>query len=162
MKHFKNKNTNELRGFESAEQLKNYVDDAGEWVELTTQSELQAAIESNMSVEDVKSQKLTEIEAGYLSAAYAPIEYSGGMFDADQSSRAVMNDILTGADSTFTDDWVLADNTTMTVTYADLKAISAALIERGKPLFSQRYAYKQQLRTATTVDGINAIQVTYV
>lgn len=106
------------------------------------------------------------LTAAYNAAIRANISFTTAAgvaqtYQADDDSRSNLNDMLLTFQSAGATPsgfyWVAADNTRVTMTYADLQAFAAALGTRGAGYFQHLQDKKATVRAATTVSAVEAV-----
>lgn len=109
---------------------------------------------------DVKEQKIAELKAARDAAEVEPIEYNEHIFDYDDKARDRINaaiialEVQEGASI----DWTLADNTSTSVTAADLRGVIAAVAVRSNALHIKYRELKEQVQSAVTNAEVEAIK----
>lgn len=97
------------------------------------------------------------------SRVFAAFTWNGWTFDADERSRARISEagleaLMIAAQGEFQSyDWVLADNTTATLSEQQMLLMSRALRTRTSQLHLAANARRQQIDAATTVAQVEAI-----
>lgn len=108
-------------------------------------------------VAEALPRKLDEIEMEYNTRLNENIEYTGYTFQADKASRTILTEVLIAADDTFSTYWLTADNQKVSMTFAELKGLSNAILFRGQQLFERKTELKTLTRSATTFAELDAI-----
>lgn len=112
----------------------------------------------DMSLDELKSNKLNEFKIARDNEEAEPIEYNGNLFDYDEKSRGRITAAMIALDSTGdTVEWTTADNKTVTVTAADLKGIIVAFAIRSNTLHEKYIDLKEKVMTCTTKEELDLI-----
>lgn len=112
-------------------------------------------------IETIRKVKWSQIKAARASSEYAGFMFKDRLFDSDEYSQgniqgAVLQAVL--EDDSFTRDWTLADNTTMTLTKADVIGLGMALGEHIDSVHSRGRALRALIEAPdATVESIEAI-----
>ena len=112
-------------------------------------------------IETVRKVKWSQIKAARSSSEYAGFMFKDHLFDSDEYSQgniqgAVLQAVL--EDDSFTREWTLADNTTMTLTKAEVIGLGMALGEHVDSVHSRGRAIRALIETPdATVESIEAI-----
>lgn len=115
------------------------------------------------TLQDYKDEKWSEIKRDRDAAINAPLSTPYGVFDADANSRAnIANAVLylqtleqQGTPGTI--DWTLADNTTITLNYAEMSSVGLLLGQRTNAAYDTGRALRTQIDAATTIAEVEAI-----
>ena len=115
------------------------------------------------TLQDYKDEKWEQIKRGRDAAINAPLDTPYGTFDADANSRAnIANAVLylqtleqQGTPGTI--DWTLADNTTITLNYAEMSSVGLLLGQRTNAAYDTGRALRAQIDAATTIAEVDAI-----
>lgn len=115
------------------------------------------------TLQDYKDEKWSEIKRSRDAAINAPLTTPYGVFDADANSRAnIANAVLylqtleqQGTPGTI--DWTLADNTTITLNYAEMSSVGLLLGHRTNAAYDTARALRTQIDAATTIAEVDAI-----
>lgn len=112
------------------------------------------------TLDELKTQKLTELKTIRDKAEVEPIEYNGHSFDYDSKARERINAAiialeLQGEGATI--DWTTADNADTPVTATDLKMIIAAVAVRSNKLHTAYRIAKEKVEEATTAAEVEAV-----
>ena len=94
-------------------------------------------------------------------AEVAPVEYRGNTYDFDTDSRdrldiALKSLSVQGEDATI--GWGMADNTTATITAADIMGVFVTSAVRSNALHEQYRSIKEKIEAAQSVEDLNAIE----
>lgn len=93
-------------------------------------------------------QLLTEAKEQRLAGRYAPISVAGKTFDADELAQANINAVLDEWDILATDGtvaWTLEDNSVVSLTQTELRAVKQSIILRNAQLHEDYRVYKESL-----------------
>ena len=117
-------------------------------------------LRDNSTLDELKTQKLTELKTTRDSLEVEPIEYNGHSFDYDDKARERINAAiialsLQGADASI--DWTTADNQDVKVTVYDLRAIVAAVAVRSNLLHVAYRKAKAQVEAAQNKEEVETI-----
>lgn len=115
------------------------------------------------TLQQVKDQKWEQIKRDRDAAINAPLSTPYGVFDADANSRAnIANSVLylqtleqQGTPGTV--DWTLADNTIITLNYAEMSEVGLLLGQRTNAAYDTGRALRAQIDAATTIAEVDAI-----
>lgn len=112
------------------------------------------------TLEELKSQKLTELKTIRDTEEVKPIEYNGNLFDFDNKARDRINSAiialsLQGEDASI--EWTTADNQDVKVTANDLRMVIAAVAVRSNALHTAYRAAKEKVEAAQNKEEVEAI-----
>ena len=116
-----------------------------------------------LTLQAAKDAKWDAVKAWRDARNYAPFTWGGYTFDADDRSRARIAEaglealMIASTGETQAYEWVLYDNTTATLTEAQMLQMSRALRARTNQLFLASSVKRQQIEAATTVAAVEAI-----
>jgi hypothetical protein len=116
--------------------------------------------EDARSLDEAKIQAWDRIKAARAAAETAPLTVEGRTFDAtDISQRQIAGAVQLAliAGPTFTVDWTLADNTSATLTQAEIIAVGVALGQRTAAVYSIGRGLRAQIESAITVDQVDSV-----
>lgn len=114
---------------------------------------------TDLPLEEVKAKKVAEINAKRDEVATGGFIYNGNTFDSDEVSIGRINSVFTFAthDPEHTQNFITADNQTVTLTNADCLALGyAAGVHIQTQVFTAR-ALKDAVAAATTSQEVVAI-----
>lgn len=106
---------------------------------------------------DAKTAKLAELQAAYEAANYADIEHASKTWKADRDSQQLLATVLSVGSVPPGMYWRDVTETQNPMTYSDLQALAAAILERGLLLDSNLDTKKAAVEAATTIGEVNAI-----
>jgi hypothetical protein len=111
------------------------------------------------NLQDYKSVKWAELKQARNQAEYSGFYWKGFLFDSDALSQQRITNavILAQIDSSFSVNWILADNTTRLLNASELKEISGELVTHVTKQFSRTQALRSALNSATTKHEVEAI-----
>lgn len=115
------------------------------------------------SLDDVKAAKWTEIKAAREAIEYGSFTWDGSTFDADPvSTSRIMGAFALAlaaqaAGQPYSQDWTLADNTTRTLSAADMLTVGAALGARVAGAFATASTLRAQIEAATTIEEVEDV-----
>lgn len=112
------------------------------------------------SIDKLKDAKWEEIKKARDAAQYGGFTWDGSRFDSDQVSQQRIAGSVQLANivgSSFSVDWILADNTTRTLSASDMVAVGAALGAFVQAQFVKGQSLRNQIMAATTPEEISAI-----
>ena len=117
-------------------------------------------LRDNPALDELKTQKLTELKTIRDTEEVKPIEYNGNLYDYDDKARDRINAAiialeLQGEGATI--DWTTADNADTPVTANDLKMIIAAVAVRSNKLHTAYRIAKEKVEEATTAADVEAV-----
>ena len=133
------------------------------WVEMPTQPsphfifdyEVKQWIDPR-TLDEIKSQKWSEIKSGRDSLEFSGFEFDGGIYDSDQVSQGrIMGAASAGVDQT----WTLADNTTVNLTASQLQQLYAALQAHIASVHERGRIARQLIFDAETKEQVEAVQL---
>ncbi len=107
-----------------------------------------------------KARAWSRIKASRAAAETAPLTVAGRTFDAtDVSQRQIAGAVQLAliAGPAFTVDWTLADNTSATLTQAEIVAVGVALGQRTAAIYATGRALRSQIEACATVAGADAV-----
>lgn len=112
------------------------------------------------SLNEIKAQKTATLKAERDAKEVEPITYNGSRFDYDEKARDRINAAIialdmAGAEATL--EWTTADNTNVTVTANDLRAVIAAVAVRSNALHEAYRLAKEEIAAATTKAEVEEI-----
>lgn len=112
------------------------------------------------TLEELKSVKISELKSARDIAEVAPIKYAGNTYDFDTMSRdrldiALKALMVQGEGATI--DWTMADNTTATITAADIMAVFVASAVRSNELHDKYRAAKEKVIAAQNKEELGTI-----
>jgi hypothetical protein len=112
-------------------------------------------------LDEVRSEKLAELDRAYDSAIQQPIVYMGHTFQADTDSQDTLTKTLTTLNAVGNVPpgfaWWTADNIAVPMTLAELNGLAMAMLNRGWAAFQNKQAKKEAVRNAQTVDDVNNV-----
>lgn len=109
------------------------------------------------TTEEAAAAKFMELQASYEAAITADISYLGAAFQADEYSQQVLVKSLSGGALYAPDFWQDKDNVMHTVTFAELQGLSGAMLARGKVAYINLQTKKAAVRSATTIQQVEAV-----
>ena len=111
------------------------------------------------SLDELKSQKLTELKTIRDTEEVKPISYNGNLFDFDEKARDRINSAIIALDITGQSiEWTTADNTNVLVTADDLRGVVANVAVRSNELHIKYRELKEQVEACTTKEELDKIQ----
>ena len=112
------------------------------------------------SLDELKSQKLTELKTIRDSEEVKPIAYNGSLFDFDDKARDRINSAIIALSITGQNiEWTTADNTNVAVTAQDLRNIIANVAVRSNDLHIRYRNAKAKVEEAQTAEELEAIEL---
>lgn len=120
-----------------------------------------SVVENETPLQLARLVKWSQIKAARASSEYAGFMFKGHLFDSDEYSQgniqgAVLQAIL--EDDSFTRDWTLVDNTTMTLTKAEVIGLGVALGAHIDSVHSRGRALRALIEAPdATVETVEAI-----
>ena len=110
-------------------------------------------------LEVIKQRKITELKYQRDTAEVQPIEYNGHSFDYDDKARDRINSAIIALSITEQPiEWTTADNTNVTVTADDLRAVVANIAMRSNELHIKYRELKERVENCTTKEELDKIQ----
>jgi len=97
------------------------------------------------------------IEAAYQNAIQQPVSYMSTAFQADLDSQGVLAKSLVAGSVPVGFFWLDANNTQVSMTFAQLQGLAGAMLVQGQTAFAKKTGLKQQIRAATTAAAVQAI-----
>lgn len=115
--------------------------------------------EDPRSLQDFKAAQWNQIKEARAKAEYSGFVWDGSTFDSDAVSQNHITGAVTLAaiSSTFTLDWILADNSTRTLNQLEMLQVGAALGNHVAEQFSKGIAYRTAVDAATSKEEVEAI-----
>ena len=113
-----------------------------------------------LNLDLAKQQARAKINAARDAAEVAGFTAYGKTFDSDKTSQ---QRILIAANtaqvvgSSFTIDWTCADNSVITLDYAQMLGLPVIMAQAGNALHQKARTLKAQIDAATTLEEINAV-----
>lgn len=110
--------------------------------------------------EELKQRKLQELKWERDRKEVEPIEYNGHTYDYDDKARDRINAAIIALDlqgEKASIEWTLADNSNVTVTANDLRAVIGAVAVRSNDLHVKYRLAKEQAEACKTEDELNKI-----
>lgn len=108
------------------------------------------------SLDEIKSQKWTEIKSERDSLEFGGFEFEGSIYDSNQVSQGrIMGAAGAGIDQT----WTLANNTTVELTARQLKELYAALQAHIAGVHERGRIARQLVFEAKTREQVEAVQL---
>jgi hypothetical protein len=118
------------------------------------------AWEDTRTLDEAKAQAWTRIKAARAAAETGPLTVSGRGFDAtDISQRQIAGAVQLAliAGPAFTVDWTLADNTTATLTQAEIIGVGVALGQRTSAIYATGRSLRAEIDAATSNAEADAV-----
>ncbi len=121
------------------------------------------------SVDDVRQQKLQELDQKFMRwyEQDATVTSSLG-FVADSDARAMMDVSglvttleATPAETRSTVAFMDAENQPHMLTLEQMKAVQLEIIQNGQSAYAQKWAYRNAIETAESVEAVNAIEIDF-
>lgn len=111
------------------------------------------------TLQDHKDLKWIEIKNVRDAVEFGQMVYGGNTYDIDDlSQRRIQGAVqLAGLDGALTMDWTLADNSSVTLTAADIIGLGVALGVHVNAAHVQARTRRASIEAATTVAEVNAI-----
>jgi hypothetical protein len=115
--------------------------------------------EDPRTLADLKAAQWGLIKQARSQAEYAGFTWDGSTFDSDAISQNRITGAVTLAQmsSTFSIDWVLADNTVRTLNQSDMLAVGAALGAHVAAIFAKGVLLREQIEAATTAEEVAGV-----
>ena len=111
------------------------------------------------TLDELKTQKLTELKTMRDTEEVKPIAYNGNLFDFDEKARDRINSAIIALSITGQSiEWTTADNTNVLVTADDLRGVVANVAVRSNAMHVKYRQLKEQVNTCTNKEEIDAIQ----
>lgn len=115
--------------------------------------------EDPRTLADLKAEKWRNIKANRDAAEHGGFEWDGSVFDSDALSQQRITGAVTLAQMSpaFTTVWTLKDNSTRTLSAADMFAVGVALGTHVSTQFLQGQLLRAQIDEAATAQEVEAI-----
>jgi hypothetical protein len=115
--------------------------------------------EDPRTLADLKSAQWVTIKRARSAAEYAGFTWDGSTFDSDAISQNRITGAVTLAQLSpnFTIHWTLANNSTRTLSQADMIAVGVALGQHVQTQFTKAQALRLQIETASTPEQVAAV-----
>jgi hypothetical protein len=116
--------------------------------------------DASIVLEKQKAAKWIKTKQDRLTDVYSPLTFSGSVFDADKDSQQLIAgavQIASLAPNDWVIDWTLSDNSTKTMTKAEIIGLGLALGERTAAAWSKSRLLRTQIEAATSESEINSI-----
>lgn len=138
-----------------------YVD--GAWIDLPSRPSIHHAFDYTTkqwidprTLDDIKSQKWTEIKSQRDQIELGGFEFEGGVYDSDQVSQGrIMGAAVVGLNQV----WTLADNTTVELSASQLQQLYAALQAHIASVHERGRIARQLIFDAETKEQAESIQL---
>ena len=112
------------------------------------------------TLDELKTQKLTELKTIRDNEEVKPIAYNGNLFDFDDKARDRINSALIALSITGQSiEWTTADNTNVAVTADDLRGVVANVAVRSNELHIRYRNAKAKIEEAQTAEELEAIEL---
>ena len=120
---------------------------------------------TSLTLAGVKAIKKTAVDALYAQKIAAAFAHGGRTFDADKNAQdnvhiAISYGQLNSVAGATNRTWVLADNTTATLTWTEFRAMATALFERADALHGYARVHKDAIAALATVAAVDAYDIT--
>lgn len=112
------------------------------------------------TLDEAKADKVQQLKWSRDAAEVEPIEYDGNKYDYDDKARDRINAAIIALDTMgegASIEWTTADNTNVTVTANDLRAVIAAVAVRSNILHVKYRQLKSQCEAAETAEELAQI-----
>ncbi len=104
-----------------------------------------------------RSDKIKQLQAGYVSAVYSPIEHAGQTWGADADSRNLLAQVLAVGSVPAEMYWRDSTGTPRAMTFGDLQSLAYAILERGLIADQNLMTKTAAVNAATTAAEIDEI-----
>lgn len=121
--------------------------------------------EKELSIDELKELKLNELENIKAQAENADILYKDKMYQADGKAKELLTQSLVifssvgAVPENFV--WKASDNSLNAFNLDDLKNLSLLIAQRTQDITAQYWAYKEQIRNATTKEELDLIKMEF-
>lgn len=118
--------------------------------------------EPEPTLDELKTSKIADLKLARDIAEIAPIEHNGNTYDYDDKSRDRLDialKALTVQGESATIGWTMADNTTATITAADIMAVFVASAVRSNELHGKYRAAKEKVMAAQNKEELKTINL---
>ncbi len=112
------------------------------------------------TLDELKQRKLMELKWERDKREVEPIAYNGNLYDYDEKARDRINAAIIALDlqgEKATIEWTLADNSNITVTADNLRAVIGAVAVRSNTLHVAYRTAKEQVESCTTEEDLGKI-----
>lgn len=111
------------------------------------------------TLQDLKDAKWTTIKRARSQAEYAGFTWDGSTFDSDALSQNRITGAVTLAQmsSSFTIDWILADNTVRTLNQISMLQVGATLGQHVGAVFTNGVLRRAAIDAAVSVEEVEAV-----
>ena len=116
------------------------------------------------SVDEARESKWKQVKAQRDAAEFGSFVWSGYAFDGDESAQRRINLAVMGAqaaliagDSSWSVDWTLADNTSLTLSASDMIGVANALGANIAQAHALARVKRQQIEAAQTVAELDSL-----
>lgn len=113
----------------------------------------------DVPLDELKEPKIKETYDKYLATRYADIAYMNTTFQADADSQALIVSVLSAGSVPSGFFWLDVNNNKVSMTYADLQGLSAAILARGQVAYANYQAKKAEILACATVADLDAVVV---
>lgn len=123
----------------------------------TPDTSLSPTLPESQQLVIAQTQQLALLAAAYSAAIQQPVAYLDTSFQADEASQIVLTKVLVvGAvpDGFF---WLDASNAPVTMTFAQLQGLAAAMLAQGQAAFAKLQKLKSEVREASSIDAVAAV-----
>ena len=112
------------------------------------------------TLDELKTQKLTELKTIRDNEEVKPIAYNGNLFDFDDKARDRINSaIIALSIAGQSIEWTTADNTNVLVTADDLRGVVANVAVRSNELHAKYRNAKAKVEEVQTAEELEAIEL---
>ncbi|MBZ7981949.1 DUF4376 domain-containing protein [Campylobacter sp. RM12640] len=122
-------------------------------------------LDENKLLEDSKNAKLNELESLKSSAENADILYKDKLYQADSKAKELLTQslVIFSSVGAVPDNfaWKSSDNSLNTFSLDDLKNLSLLIAQRTQEITAKYWAYKEQIRNATTKEELDLINMEF-
>ena len=125
-----------------------------------TEEEYEQHLYDQLTIEDVKKEKLAEIAQARLTAEEGGMKFGEFNIATDQKSQAKITGAALQAvdDPTYACNWKTSDGVFIQINAEQIKAVAKAVRTFVQSCFDKEWGYIQQINAATTKDEVHAIK----
>lgn len=122
-------------------------------------------LKNKQSIDELKELKLNELESLKSSAENADILYKDKFYQADAKAKELLTQslVIFSSVGAVPDNfaWKSSDNSLNVFSLDDLKALSLLIAQRTQIITAKYWAYKEQIRNATTKEELDLINMEF-
>lgn len=128
-----------------------------EWYVLTGALVPKPAPTADQQLAVAQTQQLSLLAAAYSAAIQQPVAYLDTSFQADDASQIALTKVLVVGDVPYGFFWLDANNARVTMTFAQLQGLAAAMLMQVQTAFSKLQQLKSAVREVAIVEAVAAV-----